>query len=155
VNDLKTLLANPQAQILGFGGALLLLGALAWGIGWAAHGLFERLVAPPDETVGPTSPPPTAGNSPTASPTPPESATVPATSTVLPTAEDSVETMIVRANDRGVYDVVRRACGLSRGYVLSLDDEIVQETWQLNGFVVENPAIFEGQEIQVPTYLCP
>lgn len=155
MDDLKSLLSDPKAQVLVLGGALILLGAMAWGIGWTAHGLFDRF-APPDETPGPTPPPPTAENRPPAFPTPPpESATVPATSTVLPTAEDSVETIVVEASDRGVYDVVRRACELSSNYVLSLDDEIVQETWRLNSFVRENPAIFEGQEIQVPTYLCP
>jgi hypothetical protein len=69
--------------------------------------------------------------------------------------EQRVETIVVETTDRGAYDVVRRACGLPRDYVLSTDDEIVQETWQLNSFVGGSPPIFEGQEIQVPTYLCP
>ena len=156
MDDLKSLLSGPKAQVLVLGGALILLGATAWGIGWTAHSLFGRLAAPPEKTPEPTPPAPTMENIPTTSPTPPpESATVPATSTALPTVEDSVEAIIVKASDRGAYDVVRRACDLPRNYVLSPDNEIVQETWQLNGFVGERPTIFEGQEIQVPIYLCP
>jgi len=69
--------------------------------------------------------------------------------------ERKVETIPVVASDRGVYDVVRRACGLPRDYGLAPSDEIMQETRRLNGWVVEDPVIFEGQEIQVPIYLCP
>ncbi|MEA3340816.1 MAG: hypothetical protein U9R15_12695, partial [Chloroflexota bacterium] len=72
MDDLKTLLANPKAQILGLGGALLLLGALAWGIGWAAHGLFERASEPPAETGAATSP---ATQMPAAPPPSPPAAT--------------------------------------------------------------------------------
>ena len=163
--NFKPQIPSLKSQIVLWVGGLLLLGALAWGIGWTAHGLFDRF-APPVETVEPTAVPPTVANGPTTPPTlppsatptqPPESTTapVPATSTVVPTADDNVETIVVEANDRGVYDVVRRACGLSGNYTLSPDDEIVQETWKLNGFVEENPPIIEGQEIQVPIHLCP
>ncbi len=162
----KFQIPSPQVQIVLWVGGLLLLGALAWGIGWTAHGLFDRLNAVTVETPEPTAVPPTAASSPTVPPTSPSSATptqppesttapAPATSTAAPTAEHNVETMIVGANDRGAYDIVRRACGLSRNYVLSLDDKIVQEVWQLNGFIGENPPIFEGQEIQIPIHLCP
>jgi len=142
----------------------LVLGGAAWGIGWMAHGLFDQQSAPPADTVEPTAPSPTAANSPTpppavsppATPTrPPDSAPVPATSTAAPTAEQKVEMLIVESTDRGVYDVVRRSCGLPKEYVLTLTDEIVRETWQLNGFSEKSPPIFEGQEILIPTYLCP
>ena len=154
------------SQVIMFVVGLVVLGALAWGLGWMAHSLFDRGAAPPPTaTVEPTTPL-TAAHSPTPTPPPaspppatlmqpPDGATSPATSTPAPTEERSVEAVTAEASDRGVYDVVRRACGLSRNYVLSLDDEIVRETWQLNGFVGENPAIFEGQEIQIPIHLCP
>ena len=155
-----------RVDVLVFIVVTLVLGGVAWGIGWTAHGLFDRLNAATMETVEPTAVPPTAETRPTASPAAPPSATptqppesrpapAPATSTPAPTAEHDVKVMVVKANDRGAYDVVRRACELSRNYVLSLDDEIVQETWQLNGFTGERPPIFEGQEIQVPVHLCP
>jgi hypothetical protein len=150
-------------QVIIFVVGLALLGALAWGVGWMAHDLFERGAAPPP--AEPTMPP-TAAHSPThlstsphaATPTQPPTEThapAPATSTHAPTEEHNVEVMVVKANDRGAYDVVRRACELTRDYVLNLDDEIVRETWQLNGLVGAEPAISVGQEIQVPVYLCP
>jgi len=61
----------------------------------------------------------------------------------------------VISSDRGLYDVIRRACELPVDYILTPHDEITQETRRLNGFAVENPTIFEGQTIRVPIYLCP
>lgn len=166
MTNFKPQIPKPKVQIVLWVGGLFLLGAIAWGIGWTAHGLFDRPDAVPAATTEPTVPPPTAANSPTATPAPlppatstqpPDSRTTPApaTSTVVPTVEHSVETIIVETTDRGVYDVVRRACGLPSDYVLNPDNEIVRETRQLNGFAEESPTIFEGQEIRVPTYLCP
>ena len=159
-------MANTKIQIILCTGGLILLGVIAWSIGWAAHSLLDRPDPLPTERTEATPSIPTHGptHGPTLSPTSPPAATLtqppaatvaPATSTPAPTEERRVEMMIVMASDRGAYDVVRRACGLPRNYVLRSDDEIVQETWQSNGFVEENPEISNGQEIQVPIYLCP
>ena len=166
--NLKSQIPNLKSQILLLAGALLLLGAVAWGIGWAAHSLFDRWAAPPPTaTVEPTAPLPTAVHSPTASPasqliaTPTQPATStsapgPATSTAAPTVEEKkVETFVVVESDRGLNDVVRRACELPRDYLLDPDDAIMQETRELNGFILKDPIIFEGQEVLVPVYLCP
>jgi len=59
------------------------------------------------------------------------------------------------ADGRGVYDMIRRACGLPRDYVLSPSDEITRETWRLNQFAEESPPIEVGQAVQVPIRLCP
>ena len=160
-------------------GVFIALGALAWGIGWMAYGLFDRQTSLP-----PTVPSKRTEGLPTASPNPSPNVTftsssdsvaftpspdsvaftpgatgvptpLPATSTSAPTAETQVQTLIVGAGDRGVYDVIRRACGLPRDYILSPNDEITQETWLLNEFAEENPLVEEGQAIQVPIHLCP
>jgi len=168
-------MASPKLQsprlaawILLVAGTVLVLGAMAWGIGWAAHSLFDRWAAPmltativstaalPPVTDNPTglpASPPTM--IPTQSPTSTFVPSVPVTSTAAPTAGEKIESEHVLASDRGLYDVIRRACGLPRDYILTLDDAIAQETWRLNGFDVENPTIFEEQPIQVPVHLCP
>jgi hypothetical protein len=152
-------------QILLLVGGFLLLGALAWGIGWMTHGLIHRQATPlPTETLERATPSPTIVYSPTALSAPPPtvaptelptSISMPATSTAAPTVVRRVETFSVAASDRGLYDVVRRACGLTMDYTLVPSNEIVQETWRLNGFVEANPRIHKGQDILVPIYLCP
>ncbi len=157
-------------------GVLIVLGTLAWGIGWMAHSLFDRQTSPPptrpaERTEGR----PTATHSPTATPdlspgvaftsspngvafTPGATdapTLLPATSTPAPTAETQIQTLTVEADDRGVYDVIRRACGLPRDYFLYPGDEITQQTWLLNEFAEESPSIEVGQAIQVPIHLCP
>jgi hypothetical protein len=153
-----------KSQIALLVGALIVLGAMAWGAGWGAHFLLDRQTTRP--TTEPTLAPaalPSVAHSPTDTPSPSSTpaATQPQTSTPLPTAatsptaEHNVKALSVIASDRGLYDVVRRACGLPKSHIFRQSEEIVQETWRLNGFVVENPDIHLGQEIQVPTYLCP
>ena len=157
-------------------GAFIALGALAWGIGWVAHGLFDRRASlPPPVSSESTEGRPTAMHSPTGSPDPSPSAVytsssdnvaftpgatdaptpVPATSTPAPTTGARVQEMTVETNDRGVYDVIRRACGLPSSHVLSPGDVIIQETWKLNEFIEESPHVETGQAIQVPIHLCP
>ena len=141
--------------------AFVVLGALAWGIGWMAHGMFDRQTSLPP-TVSPERPEglQTATHRSTASIEESPGATgastpLPATSTFASTATAQVQTLTVAADDRGVYDVIRRACGLPRDYVLSPSDEITRETWRLNQFAEESPPIEVGQAVQVPIRLCP
>jgi len=164
----KSQIANRKSWRALLTVAFLVLGAAAWGIGWVAHSLVDRWAAPmltatmvstaalPPVTDNPTglpaSPPTTI---PTQRPTSTFVPSVPVTSTAAPTAGEKIESEHVLASDRGLYDVIRRACGLPRDYILTPDDVIAQETWQLNSFGVENPTIFEGQAIQVPVHLCP
>lgn len=166
----KLQIADRRIQILGLVSVLIVLGSLAWGIGWAARGLLNRQATPPPTaTVLPTALPPTTvtpttsavptaradfPSSPTVRPTS-TAVAVPATATAIPIPENRIEIMVFKATDRGLYDVVRRACGLSRDYVLAPSDGIVQETRWLNGFTVENPRISAGKKIKVPVYLCP
>lgn len=146
---------------------LALLGALAWGLGWVAHSLLDRGAAPlptaPAKSVSqPTrmpQPTDTLTSSPTVIPTSTPTEPSPlalATSTPAPTpTRRRIETLKVLDSDRGLYDVVRRACKLPRGYVLASNDKVVQETKQLNDFVLDNPVLLEDQEVKVPVYLCP
>jgi hypothetical protein len=164
VAGLKSQPPISKSQIALLIGGLIVLGAMAWSAGWGAHFLLDRQTTQP--TTEPTLAPaalPSVAHSPTdtPSPSPTPAATQPQTSTPLPTAatsptaEHNVEVLSVIASDRGLYDVVRRACGLPKSHILLPTDEIMQETRRLNGLVVKNPGIHPGQEIQVPTYLCP
>ena len=153
-----------KSLVIALIGGAILVGAAAWGIGWGTHALLGRQDAPsataslPDASDTPT---PSPASYPTLAPTHPRTSTpapVQATSTAAPTVEHTaeiIETLPVIASDRGLYDVVRRACGLPKDALLAPGDEIVRETRRMNGFSAEDPTIFEGQAIQVPTHLCP
>jgi hypothetical protein len=91
-------IANRKSRLVLLAGALLVLGAVAWGIGWAAHSLFDRWAAPPTTIVEPTVLPPATPTNifptvpvepslapPAARPT----STLPPTSTPVPTSTAS------------------------------------------------------------------
>jgi hypothetical protein len=175
VGRIKTRLPKGGTLALLWLGGIVLLGVVGWGIGWTAHRVLDSRGTPtPTRTARPTvTPAATAvvvptGPGPTDTPPVPTTAisdgTVQPTSTLLPAsttatpappATNEVRAIPVEIGDRGVYDVIRRACGLERDYPLSQRDGIVQETWALNEFVEGSPKIQVGQEIQVPVYLCP
>lgn len=160
-------MANRKSRLILLLGGLALLGAVAWGVGWGARALFDRWAALlPTATAEPTASLSTATLRPTDMPDSQPTVTrtqlptstpepVLVTSTPAPTAEQGIEILAVIRGDRGVYDVVKRACGLPRDYILAPGDAIVRETWRLNSFVGERPKIYEGQGIQVPIHLCP
>ena len=160
----KTPTPITRPQVIALIGGAILVGAAAWGIGWGAHALLGRQDAPGATASLPgalDTSTPSPASYPTMAPThPPTSTSAPvqATSTAAPTVEhtaEMIETLPVIASDRGLYDVVRRACGLPKDALLAPGDEIVRETRRVNGFSAEDPTIFEGQAIQVPTHLCP
>jgi hypothetical protein len=164
VTGLKSQPPISKSQIALLIGGLIVLGAMAWSAGWGAHFLLDRQTTQPttEPTLAPAalpsvahSPTDTPSPSPTPAPTQPQTSTPLPTAATSPTAEHNVKVLSVIPGDRGLYDVVRRACGLPKSHILRPGEEIVQATWQLNGFVVEDPDIHLGQEIQVPTYLCP
>jgi hypothetical protein len=170
---IRTRLPKGGTLILLWVGGVLLLGAVGWAIGWTAHRVLDVRATPtPTRTARPTATPtvapaptdlgatdipltPTAASpggtvQPTSTPL-----SVPTTVTPAPPATNEVRAIPVETGDRGVYDVIRRACGLERDYPLSQHDRIVQETWVLNEFAEDSPRIQVGQEIRVPVYLCP
>ena len=156
MDDLKTLLANPKAQILVFGGALALLGALAWGIGWVAHGLFERASEPPAETAAATSPTAQTPTAPPSSPpaVTPTSASQP-TSTPAPTLAPTlpVEEWESIQPGEGLLKVCRRHCpGRWPSDEAGLM-EYAQEVARLNNLPWPNPQLNQGQRLRMPP--CP
>ena len=164
---INTKVPNLKTQVLLWLGGLLLLGAAIWGLRWTTRTMTDRQETPsPTEWLRPTALPATGVPGPTAlpaSPTPvltqPSVGTpatgVPAAPTDVPTVGAEEALFPVQEGDRGVYDVLRRACELADDHPLSGDDPLVEETWRLNDFSTESPMIQPGQEVRVPTHLCP
>ena len=168
---INTKLPDLKTQVLLWLGGLLLLGAVIVGLRWTTRTMNDRReTPPPTEWLRPTAPPATGvldpaqlPASPTLTPTqPPVDSPVPppptgiaAAATHAPAATRDGAVFPVQDGDRGVYDVLRRACALADDHPLSGDDALVQETWRLNEFAGESPTIRPGQEIRVPVRLCP
>lgn len=147
---------NSKSQIALWAGGLLLLGAVAWGIGWMAHGLFGRTDAPAAERATATSYPaalPTA-----LSPVPPAAAptSVPPTSTpapaLAPTPAPATEWEFVQPGE-GLYQVCRRHCP-GRWPPDDQDlEEYAQAVARLNNLSWPDPPLDQGQKLQMPS--CP
>jgi len=88
MRDFKLQIANCKSRLVLLAGALLVLGMVAWGVGWAAHSLFDRWATRPTERLEPTALPavtPTPGLAIPITPSSPSPAEKPA-STLLPTS---------------------------------------------------------------------
>lgn len=148
-------------HVLVFVVALVLLGALAWGVGWVAHSLVggDRAAvtatvtraAPTD--VPATSPPtPTDVSSATVSPTStPQPTSTPMPTLTLPPVEEG-ET--VRQGE-GLYQICRRHCpGRWPAYGIPPDLEgYARKAAQLNDLRWPNPVVYKGQKLRMPP--CP
>lgn len=147
--------------------AMILLGAMAWGIGRGARSLLERQAAPlPTQKASPTSPPkakatpthPPASRVPTAFLSTPPTSTLRPTSTpaptVTPTATPAWET--VQAGE-GLYQVCRRHCpGRWPGHSVPPDlEEYAHYVAHTNGlrWGTRGPTLRGGERLRMPT--CP
>ncbi len=152
--------------------ALVLLGALAWGVGWIAHSLVSRPTPPPlaataTATATPALAVATATEVPATSapaPTPVSPAAVPPTSTPAPTSTPmptltptpTEEWEIVQLGE-GLYQVCRRHCPgrwSGSGKPSSLD-KYAREVARMNGLRWGwwGPKLHEGQALLMPA--CP
>jgi hypothetical protein len=171
MDDLKSRLSHLKSPIV-LVGAIILLGAVAWGIGWAAHALFDRPAAPaptvtmetmetvetmeptalPVTTLTPTAQAPTIPSPATPAGTPPTStpAPSPTPSPAKPAGEEKWE--IVQPGE-GLYMVCRRHCP-ARWPPDDADlEEYAREVAWLNGLSWPEPALSPGQRIRMPS--CP
>lgn len=138
---------------------LVLVGALAWGVGWVAHGTLDRQAVPsPTATVRPTATA-TSGSPPTIAPSPsPEvkpPGTLRPTSTPLPTLTPAptLAWEVVQRGE-GLYQVCRRHCpGRWPAYGVPSDlDNYAREVARLNRLTWP-PHLYPGQKLQMPP--CP
>jgi len=152
-------------HVLVFVVALVLLGALAWGVGWAAHSLVGRPATDPTPEatftlavatatgIPATSvPTPTDDSSATASPTStPQPTSTPVSTLTLPPME---EWETVRQGE-GLYAVCRRHCpGKWPAYGIPPDLEgYARKVAQLNDLRWPNPVVYKGQKLRMPP--CP
>jgi hypothetical protein len=170
MTDLKSRISDPKSRIVLLAGGIILLGLVAWGIGWGARALLDRPAAqPPTPTmtarVEPT-PFPTATATATAqvpitpSPIPPTN-TPPSTFTPVPApttaptgpVDEGAEAWEVVQPGDGLYMVCRRHCS-TRWPPDDADlEEYAREVAQLNGLLWPNPALSPGQELRMPR--CP
>ena len=144
---------NSKSPIVLLFGAVLLLGAVAWGVGWAARALRDRQAAPsPTET---TATPTVLIPLPSPTLTTASSSDIPApTSTLMPTPTPlSVERWETVQQDEGLYMVCRRHCP---GRWPPDDDDLIeyaQEVARLNGLSWPDPPLDRGQRLRMPP--CP
>ena len=142
--------------------ALIALGALAWGIGWAAHSLFAgQAASQPTQTITPPPPPLSTYAPSSALPTltslAPRGALQP-TSTLAPTSvpTPTANWEIVRAGE-GVYKVCRRHCpGRWRADDVPPGlEEYAREVAEINdlSWGLWGPSLQEGQRMRMPP--CP
>ena len=157
-------IGDRRIQILVVGGVLIVLGSLAWGMGWAARSLLTRQAMPlPTATVG-TPAPPTATASPVAPtpagslPSPPvvhSTSTPQPTSTPMPTSTPAhaSQPKIVKPGE-GLYQVCRRHCP-GRWSADDIPPDLIayaKEVARLNRLPWP-PELLSGQELQMPP--CP
>jgi len=166
-------MANPKLQsprlavwILLVAGTVLVLGAMAWGIGWAAHGLFDWRTARSAVTAEPSVPTQTATLAtfpPTMSPSP--SSVSPPTTTMMPTTTP-VPTLAPRSTGEwetvqageGLYQVCRRHCA-GRWHAYDVAPDLVayaREIARLNGLLwiePNGPPLALEQKLRMPS--CP
>lgn len=159
--NFKSQSSNPKAQVALLVGTLILLGAVAWGIGWVAHGLFDQRTAPSASTAeptveAPTLPPLTATS--VRSTVPHPTSTLRPTSTPAPTlaANPTAEIEIVQHGE-GVYQVCRRHCPgrWPDDDVPPNLEEYAREVARMNDlrWGVAGPRLHEGQVLLMPS--CP
>jgi len=135
--------------------ALVLLGALAWGVGWVAHSLVARSAPTSAATMAPpalpaatptsTAPLPTAAH-PTSTPRP---TSTPAP-TITPSPTPAETTYTVTPRDGGLWDVARHACALTDPGEIEVFVERIKER---NGLYGPNPVIHPGDVLIIPP--CP
>lgn len=144
---------------------IIVLGAAAWSVGWAARRLVGPNAAPTPTAIeiatateqsAPTAIPATATTTAAPStPSPVADYTPQATSTKLvPTATPTEEWETVRSGE-GLYQVCRRHC---QGKWLQEDvppslERYAQETAEHNNLSWPNPPLSTGQKLQMPP--CP
>lgn len=140
---------------------IIVLGAAAWSVGWAARRLVGPSAAPtttatetPTEQSAPTATPTTstaspATSSPIADDTRPTSTAKPA-----PTAKSTEEWETVRSGE-GLYQVCRRHCPgkWPQNDVPPGLEKYARKTAQLNNLSWPNPPLSTGQKLRMPP--CP
>jgi len=153
VANFKFQIPKPKAQIALLVGAFLLLAAVAWGIGWAAHGLLDRQTTPPATTAEPAVGAPTSPALAATSvqpPAPHPTSTLRPTSTPVPTlvVTPTAEIEIVQ-HEEGLYQVCRRHCP-ERWPPDDADlKEYARGVARLNGLPWPNPALSPGQRLRM------
>jgi len=152
-------------HVLVFVVALVLLGALAWSVGWVAHSLVGggRAAATATVTATVTGATPTdVPATPAPTPTDVSPAAVTPTSTPQPTSTPMstltlppVEEWETVRQGEGLYQICRRHCpGRWPAYGIPPDLEgYARKVAQLNGLRWPNPVMHKGQKLRMP--LCP
>jgi hypothetical protein len=172
IDNLKSKIPDPKSQILLLAGGVILLGIVAWGIGWGAHALLDHPAAQPSSTpMGTAAIQPAATSVPTArvlmtpsssdlnnppSPTAPLPPTyTPAPSPTLPSTPAPVEQeewATVQAGE-GLYMVCRRHCP-ARWPPDDADlEEYARSVGALNDLTWPDPALTPGDLLRMPP--CP
>jgi hypothetical protein len=140
---------------------IIVLGAAAWSVGWAARRLVGPNAAPTPtameiatatEQSAPTAIPATAAPS---TPSPVADDTPQATSTAMPVPTKPTEKLETVEAGEGLYQVCRRHC---QGKWPQNDvppdlERYARETAQTNNLTWPNPSLSTGQKLQMPP--CP
>lgn len=155
------MLKLKPANVLTLIAVIIVLGGVAWGMGWLAHSLFDRQAAPPataTATVEPTATPTSTAPAPTATLSSPPTSTLRPTSTPAPTLVPTpTESWMTVEFGEGVYQVCRRHCpGQWPGDDVPPSlEEYAREVTRVNGlrWRLRGPRLEAGQTLHMPP--CP
>jgi hypothetical protein len=164
-------LPSSRSQVLLLIGGVVLLGLVAWGIGWGVHALLDRPAAqPPSTPMGTAAIQPAATSAPTAqvlttpspanytslpSPTAPPPTSTPTPSPTPPPALAPVEQEeweTVQAGE-GLYMVCRRHCPAHWPPDDADLEAYARSVAELNGLPWPDPALSPGELLRLPP--CP